>query len=716
MQNYGEITELADLKLRTSSDNKVVSLLVPTTLAGASLSITTPNVATGTTETLLGRLSTDTGSNRLQNKDLSVDTVSLVDPSDTTKKVKFVLSGFTTGHTSTLTVPDLNGTDTLTTIAATQTLTNKTLTLPTITVKANVLTIEDQTDVTKIVKFDASALTTGHASTLTVPELNGSDTLVTLAATQTLTNKTLTSPLINNPTLNVHDNSMSIQYAGDTTKVVKFDASGLTTGHTTTLAVPEVNGTDTLTLLAATQTLTNKTFTSPVINTPTITVKANVLTIEDQTDITKVVKFDASGLTTGHTSTLVVPELNGSDTLVTLAKAQTLTNKTLTSPTLTTPVLGTPSSGNATNMSGQTTPTASTVAAWDANKNLSAVNLIEGYTTTATAAGTSTLAVGSNFLQYFTGSTTQTVVLPVASTLVLGQQFQIVNNSSGVVTVQSSGANTIQAMASGTYSTFTCILTSGTTAASWANSYATTSAAVSGATPTVAGIVTTFVPTIASAVKAVSSANYTGLTTDGYDTILFTTSSSNRTFTTPAVANSAGRKFRIQKADTASGNVTLVLADGSLIGPASLTCSSQGDYFDILCDGSNWYVGDCYEVYTTTSALTFTGGSGQPATQSTKIIRKHNTVLWSLLFTSITINTTTTLDITGWPSRFRPGTSTDCAGGYAAGTPTGYPTPVKVTSAGTISLYKDNSNNFTNTNTVSSGNAGGDFLSFSYNI
>ena len=114
-----------------------------------------------------------------------------------------------------------------------------------------------------------------------------------------------------------------------------------------------------------------------------------------------------------------------------------------------------------------TTATASNLAERDSNANLSANNLISGYATTATAAGTTTLTVASAAQQYFTGTTTQTVVLPVTSTLVLGQTFTIVNNSTGVVTVQSSGANTIQAMAASTQLVVTVILTSGTTAASW---------------------------------------------------------------------------------------------------------------------------------------------------------------------------------------------------------------------------------------------------------
>ena len=101
----------------------------------------------------------------------------------------------------------------------------------------------------------------------------------------------------------------------------------------------------------------------------------------------------------------------------------------------------------------------------------SSTTLISGYATTATAAGTTTLTISSRQQQYFTGSTTQTVVLPVASTLVLGQSFTIVNNSTGVVTVQSSGGNTIQAMNANTQLIVTCILTSGTTAASWSALY-----------------------------------------------------------------------------------------------------------------------------------------------------------------------------------------------------------------------------------------------------
>lgn len=118
-----------------------------------------------------------------------------------------------------------------------------------------------------------------------------------------------------------------------------------------------------------------------------------------------------------------------------------------------------------------TAATVSTIAQRDANGNLTAAGVLQGYTTTTTAAGTTTLTVASSYLQFFTGSTTQTVTMPVTSTLVLGQQWLIVNTSTGAVTVQSSGANAIVVVAAGTSALLTCILITGTTAASWQATY-----------------------------------------------------------------------------------------------------------------------------------------------------------------------------------------------------------------------------------------------------
>lgn len=99
---------------------------------------------------------------------------------------------------------------------------------------------------------------------------------------------------------------------------------------------------------------------------------------------------------------------------------------------------------------------------------VSSSNHISLLTSTATAAGTTTLTVSSNYFQTFTGTTTQTVVLPVATTMVAGQGFRIVNNSTGSVTVNTSGGNTIKTLSSGNYFDVWIInAAGGTGTASW---------------------------------------------------------------------------------------------------------------------------------------------------------------------------------------------------------------------------------------------------------
>jgi hypothetical protein len=95
---------------------------------------------------------------------------------------------------------------------------------------------------------------------------------------------------------------------------------------------------------------------------------------------------------------------------------------------------------------------------------------IFGFTTTATAAGTTTLTNTSTIYQLFTGTTTQTIVLPVTSTLAQGWTFNIVNTSTGTLTVNSSGGNLVVSIPTNSSAVLTCVLASGTTAASWVNS------------------------------------------------------------------------------------------------------------------------------------------------------------------------------------------------------------------------------------------------------
>lgn len=147
-------------------------------------------------------------------------------------------------------------------------------------------------------------------------------------------------------------------------------------------------------------------------------------------------------------------------------------------------------------------------------------NIKMGYSTTVTAAGTTTLTVSSNYRQFFTGSTTQTIVLPVTSTLVAGMAFEIENNSTGLLTVNSSGGNLVGTIPAGVCAHAVCIGTTLTTAADWDWDYISTStitgtgANVLGTSPTITTPTISSLSSAAATALTLQSAGSTAITVD----------------------------------------------------------------------------------------------------------------------------------------------------------------------------------------------------------
>lgn len=102
------------------------------------------------------------------------------------------------------------------------------------------------------------------------------------------------------------------------------------------------------------------------------------------------------------------------------------------------------------------TAVTSSIVYRDANGVATIRRLVNGYVTVVTAAGTTTLTVASARDQFFTGTNTQTVVLPSCTTITIGSQFTINNNSTGLVTVNANGGGLVSTVLPGTSKLFIC--------------------------------------------------------------------------------------------------------------------------------------------------------------------------------------------------------------------------------------------------------------------
>ena len=240
----------------------------------------------------------------------------------------------------------------------------------------------------------------------------------------------------------------------------------------------------------------------------------------------------------------------------------TIAGATITTSTIDSSTIGatTPSTGAFTTLSATGVTTLS-------NAVLPVIDNIKlGYTTTATAAGTTTLTSASNNQQFFTGTTTQTVVLPVTSTLALGLSYLIINNSTGVVTVQSSGANTITLIPAGAAVRCTCILITGTTAASWSFAFESSSNIPYKQIPTITATVATNILTLglnACSLDFRSSTASSGATTTRNVTAAISMTVSNGS--TLGATNAVLAKLAVLAIDNA-GTVELAVVNANAYG------------------------------------------------------------------------------------------------------------------------------------------------------
>lgn len=141
-----------------------------------------------------------------------------------------------------------------------------------------------------------------------------------------------------------------------------------------------------------------------ISNTGSLTIKDTNFTLQDDTDITKQVQFQLSGITTGQTRILTVPDANM--TLVGTDATQTLTQKTI--------------SGASNTLSNIPRPVVPEVV--------------------STSSASSLTLTTSNSTYVYTGSSATTWTLPAVSGNT-GVVLRIINRSTAIVTLQRAGTD-----------------------------------------------------------------------------------------------------------------------------------------------------------------------------------------------------------------------------------------------------------------------------------
>jgi hypothetical protein len=248
-------------------------------------------------------------------------------------------------------------------------------------------------------------------------------------------------------------------------------------------------------------------------------------------------------------------------------------------------------------------------------------NIKMGYSTTATAAGTTTLTVSSNYRQFFTGTLAQTIVLPVTSTLVTGMAYEIENNSTGLLTVNSSGGNLVGTIPAGVCAHAVCIGTTLTTAADWDWDYISTTtitgtgANVLGTSPTITTPVISSIVNTGTLTLPTSTDTLVGRATT--DTL------TNKTLTTPIVSTTMG-----------VGGATPSGSGSGITFPATQSASSDANTLDD------------YEEGTWTPSV---GGTATYTTQKGTYVKVGRMVTCHFRITINLILTGSTVNLSGFP-------------------------------------------------------------------
>lgn len=204
---------------------------------------------------------------------------------------------------------------------------------------------------------------------------------------------------------------------------------------------------------------------------------------------------------------------------------------------------------------------------------IAARRVLDGFTTIATAGGTTTLsATTSTYNQVFTGTQNQTITLPATSALNTGGGYLIVNNSTGTLTVQTSVPATLGTIPSGASARVMVLNTTTNLVADWEFAYAEfMSLTGTGSTVVVQSSPRIVNPTLAGVTYSTATTHIAGTSNQGSgampDSVVINVTSvgANNPGGVTLPATSTGKKVVVINSTIASQGVNVFPASGSTI-------------------------------------------------------------------------------------------------------------------------------------------------------
>jgi hypothetical protein len=479
-------------------------------------------------------------------------------------------------------------------LSGTAGITNANLANSSITVGTTAISLgSSSTTIAGLTSIDATVGSTSFFATPTSPTLFAAGTAVSIGAstgTTTINNAEVvitgnltvngTTTTVNSTTVTVDDKNIelgSIASPTDTTA----NGGGITLKGTTDKTFNWVSATTAWTSSENLALASGKNLLMNGSTSGTITVAATAV---------------------AGTNTLTLPA--ATDTLVGKATTDTLTNKTIngsnntiTNVSLTSGVTGTlPVANGGTGVT--VSSGANSVVLRDANQNITANSILEGYVSVAAAGTTTTLTVSSSPNYLVTGSGGQTFKLPDATTLTLGTNYFFNNNqSSGAITVQNNSATTVATIQSGGYVEIV-LVTNGTASGGWdTHNYAPSNVSWSTNTLSYAGSITN---ATWNGNTVAPNRGGTGVANDVANTITFTgayslglTLGANTSLTLPAsgtLATLAGSETFTNKTLTSPTINSATVNNATLTGTltANSSAGTSGQILSSTGTGVQW--------------------------------------------------------------------------------------------------------------------------------